>query len=78
MFASLAWIQIVGALIGNVTQNAVFSATVGWMQSFVFMVNASTYFLAALLTMFVIFHLCVQIFAHCYFFLQILQFSLWT
>jgi len=54
MFASLAWIEVAGALLGDVTQNAIFSATVSWMKNLVFVVNASAYLLAALLTMYAI------------------------
>ena len=54
MFASVAWIEVVGSLLGDVMQNAVFAATVGWMTNFVFMVDAGFYLLAALLTTYVI------------------------
>jgi len=54
MFASVAWMEVAGALLGGVMQNAVFAATVGWMKSFVFMVDAVIYLLVALLSMYVI------------------------
>jgi len=54
MFASVAWVEIAGSMLGGVMQNAVFAATAGWMVNFVFMVNASQYLLIALITMYVI------------------------
>jgi len=54
MFASVAWVEIAGSMLGGVMQNAVFAATAGWMVNFVFMVNASMYLLIALITMYVI------------------------
>jgi len=53
MFASVAWMEIAGSLLGEVVQNAVFAATVSWMSNFVFMINGGVYLLAALLTMYV-------------------------
>jgi len=54
MFASVAWMEIAGSLLGEVMQNAVFAATVGWMMNFVFMLDASIYLFTALLTAYVI------------------------
>jgi len=54
MFASVAWIELAGSLIGDVIQNAVFAATVSWMKNFVFFINAGGYFLATLLTVYAI------------------------
>jgi len=51
MFASVAWMEIAGSLLGEVVQNAVFAATVSWMPNFVFMIDAVVFLLAALLTM---------------------------
>lgn len=51
MFASMAWMEMAGALLGGVMQNAVFAATVGWMKNFVFMLDAVIYLLVALLSM---------------------------
>ena len=53
MFASLAWMEVAGALVGNVIQNAVFTATVGRIDNFVFIVNAGAYLLTALITTYV-------------------------
>jgi len=54
MFASVAWMEIAGSLLGEVVQNAMFAATVSWMPNFVFMIGGSVYLLAALLTAYVI------------------------
>lgn len=51
MLASVAWMEMAGALLGEVTQNAVFTATVGWRKNFVFMLDAVFYLLIALLYM---------------------------
>ena len=53
MFASLAWMEMAGALLGGVMQNAIFAATVGWMSNFVFLLDAAIYLLVALLSMYV-------------------------
>jgi len=53
MFASVTWIEMAGALLGGVMQNAVFAATVGWMKNFVFLLDAVIYLLVALLSMYV-------------------------
>jgi len=53
MFASMAWMEMAGALLGRVMQNAVFAATVNRVKSFVFMLNTVIYLLAALLSMYV-------------------------
>jgi len=53
MFASVAWMELAGSLLGGVMQNAVFAATVSWMMNFVFMLDAAMYLVAAVLTMYV-------------------------
>ena len=52
-----------GYLLGNVTENAVFAATVSWMKNFVFITNAGCNFLTALLTMYVFLSPVVNFFA---------------
>jgi len=63
MFASVAWMEMAGALLGGVMQNAVFTATVSWMKNFVFMLDAVIYLLAALLSVCVILsaEFCMQL-----------------
>jgi len=53
MFASVAWMEIAGTLVGAVAQNAVFAATVSWMPSFVFILGAAIYVFTAAITMYV-------------------------
>ena len=55
--------EMAGALLGGVMQNAVFTATVSWMKNFVFMLDAVIYLLAALLSVCVILsaEFCMQL-----------------
>ena len=51
MFASIAWMEIVGILLGGIAQNSVFGATTAWMKNFVFLVDAGFYALLLALVM---------------------------
>jgi hypothetical protein len=51
MFASIAWFQAVGVLIGNVVQNAIMAATTEIMDGLVFYVDAGAYVFSAALVM---------------------------
>jgi len=55
MFASMAWMEIAGSLLGAVIEDAIFAATFNWMKNLVFMLNAGMYFLTTLLTVYVTF-----------------------
>ena len=49
MFASVAWMELAGSLVGEVMQNGVLAATVGWLNNFVFILGAGIYFLTAVI-----------------------------
>ena len=51
MFAGVAWIQSVGILVGQATQNAIMAATSRFMNGIVFFVDAGIFALSALLAL---------------------------